>query len=506
VSRGLLSRAALRRLEHLARDARRAPPPAPRARGALYNAAAFGPLTGDWLASLLDPNDETKASAATLRGRARDLRRNNPLVARYATASIDHIIGPDGITLQALPGNSRGSVNGQLARQCEDIWYAWAARAALNGDSWDAVCRQFVEAWRLEGEALLEIVYDERLPFGLGVQLIDPDLIDADLNQPADGNRPEIVQGVQRDAFGGIAGFWLWTAHLGSLTGGRRERRFLPVDRARYLAHRPRVGMVRGITPLAPVMLRLQMLNGTQESLVVLHRIAASKMGFFSRKTPGDAIESDTGNPAKRTMDATPGLAEQLPDDTTFTAWDPGQPTEQYDPFQKSLKAEVATAVGMSYMTLTGDLSETSWSSGRLGVEAERERWCTLQREVIDVLCQPTYVAVIRQARVRGLLQRPDTIAPERLAAAAWHARRWGYVEPTKDVAAVQQMLASGLTTLTEELNRRGKDVREVLTERAAELKLAAELGVPLQEATPTPARDKATTDDEAKPPLRKLA
>lgn len=476
---------------------------APRGRS-YYTAAQFSSLTGDWLSSLLDPNDETRGSAATLRGRARDLRRNNPLVASYAAACIDHIIGPDGITLQALPGNSRGTVNQGLGARCEAIWYQWAARAGLDGASWDAVCRRQVEGWRVEGETLLELVYDERLPLGIGVQLLDPDLIDHDYNQPAGESRPEIVQGVQRDAFGGIAGFWLWTEHpaaSATSTVRTRRRRFLPADRAIYLAHRPRIGMVRGITPLAPVMLRLQMLNGTQESLVVLNRITASKMGFFTRDATSEDFAADEQHPERVTMEASPGLTETLPTGMKFQPWDPGQPTPQYDVFQKSLKAEIAVGLGMSYMTLTGDLSETSWSSGRLGVERERERWCTLQREFIAAVCEPVYAAVLRQARIRGLLQRPDGIAPEALTTATWHARRWGYVEPTKDVAAVQAMLASGLTTLTAELNARGKDLRDVLTERAAELKLAAELGVPLLEAPkpapPPPSGEDDEDDDE---------
>lgn len=469
----------------------------------LYTAAQMGPMTGDWVSSLLDPNDETKASAATLRGRARDLRRNNPLVVRYADACVDHIVGPDGITLQATPMNSRGEVNQALAKQCERVWYQWAARAALDGSSWDAVCRRMVDAWRVEGEVLLEIVYDERLPFGVGVQLIDADLIDADLSQPAAPGRNEIVAGVERNEFGAIAGFHLWTAHPAAVGAGRRRRRFLPAERALYLAHRPRVGMVRGITPLAPVMLRLQMLNGTQESLVVLHRIAASKMGFFTPAADADALGNDDGDPTRLTMEATPGMAEQLPAGMTFTPWDPGQPTQQYDPFQKSLKSEIASGVGMSYMTLTGDLSETSWSSGRLGVEAERDRWRTLQQEMIATECQPMYVIVLQQARIRGLLQRPEGITADALASATWHPRRWGYVEPSKDVTAAQQKIASGLTTLTRELAAQGLDVREVMEERAKELALAKSLGIPLQESAPptppagAPAPDEA---DDAKP------
>lgn len=507
--KGIVSRAALRRLEATVRASKRAatpaPSPAPRTRtSALYTAAGSGPLTGDWLTSLLDPNDETKLSADRLRGRARDLRRNNPLVARYADACVDHLIGPNGITLQAAPSNSRGEVNRALAQQCERAWYGWGRRAALDGATWDAVCRSAAETWRVEGETLGEIVYDSRLPLGLGVHLLDVDLIITDLNQPAGAGRPEIVQGIERDAFGGVAAVHVWTYHPAKVAGGANRRRVIPAARLLYLAHRPRLGMLRAVTPLAPVMLRLQMLNGTQESLVVLHRIAAAKMGFFSRKSGADALEADEDDATRVTMEATPGLAEQLPDDTTFTPWDPGQPTQQYDPFQKSLKAEIAAGVGMSYATLTGDMSEASFSSARLGVEAERDRWQTLQQQFVDAFVAPMYAAVIAQAQIRGEVVAPPGSTLAQVTAATWHPRRWGYVDPAKDVTAAQQRIASGLTTITRELNALGLDRDEVFRERAAELALAQELGIPLQESAPpaAPAPDAAVTP----PPLRKLA
>lgn len=473
---------------------------APRGRS-YYGAAQSSRLTDDWLSTLIDPANETKASAATLRGRVRDLRRNNPLVARIADVSVDHIIGPDGITLQATPGNTRGSVNDNLATACERVFYEWAPRAALTGQTWDAVARQLVEAWAIEGEVFLELVSDDRLPLGLGVQAIDADLLDSGLNQPRGGGRREIVQGVQLNDLGAPEGYWLWTSHPSG--PGRKERRFVPADRLLHLAHRPRVGQVRGITPLAPAMLRLQMLNGTQEALVMLHRAAANKGGFFTSELDADGLQDEDG--AAIQFEASPLSIESLPAGVKFTPWDPGQPTQQYDPFQKSLKAEIAVSIGMSYMTLTGDMSETSFSSGRLGIESERERWKTKQAEFAAVICQPVYAAVLRAARMRGVLQRPADIPLDRLTSAVWHGRRWGYVDPAKDVAAIQQKLASGLTTVTRELNALGLDIADVFAERAKELALAKSLGIPLLES-PAPA---APDEDETPakfPSIKKVA
>lgn len=483
-----------------------------------YAAAQSGRLVEDWFSSLLDPADETKASGEKLRGRVRDLRRNTPLVARYAQLVEENLIGPDGITLQAIPGNSRKSVNRQLAQQNEATWYAWTTRAALDGRDWDATCRQLAEAWRVEGEGLIELVYDDRLPLGVGVQLLDADLIVTKLDQRRDGSRAEIVQGVQLDDLGAIAGVWVYRRHPASMGGGG-EPRFIPADRCRLLAHRPRIGMIRGVTPLAPVMLRLQMLNGVQEALVMLHRVAATKMGWFVRtQTDADTF----GDPSQPTqpvnLTAEPLNVDYAPDGYDFKPWDPGQPTQQYDPFRKSLVQEIAAGMGVAYASLTGDLSQANYGSQRGGLLSERDRWRVLQREFAAVVCQWVYEAVLKQARIRGQLQRPADLLPDAMTAAVWHGRKWEWIDPPKDIGAEQQAVASGFTTITRVLNARGLDIREVFEERAEELRLAKELGIPLQEAPPAPVDpegedapapdDKPApdeSDDEDTPPQRSM-
>lgn len=467
----------------------------------VYTAARTDRLTSDWLSTLIDPSDESRLSSEKLRGRARALRRNNPIVARLASLVEANVIGPDGLTLQAQPGNSRGTVNEALARQAERLYYDWAERAGVDGRPLNAIYRDLATQWRVDaGEGLLEFVYDERLPMGLGVQVLDSDLLDADYNAPARNGRGEIIGGVELNALGQMAGLHVWIDHPAA-PGGRRDRRFIPADRLACIWHRPRPGMVRGVTPLAPAMLRLQMLGGTQEALVILHRIAASKMGWWVKRAGADDFADGGTTSPSAPMDATPGTTDFAPDGYEFAAWDPGQPTQQYEPFSKSLLRECAASQGVSYMSLSGDLSDTSFSSGRMGLEPERDHWKTLQQEFASAICQPVYVAFLRAARLAGAIQRPDSLEQAAFERAAWHGRRWGYIEPLKDAEAAATLIRAGLTTLTRELNARGLDIGEVLAERARETDMAAQLGVALDFGGT--ANAPAATDASA--PMRRL-
>jgi lambda family phage portal protein len=457
--------------------------PAEKARGfggSTFSGAAMHRLTGDWTSRLVAPNEAVRSELGVLRARSRDLRRNNPYVERYLQLSVENILGPDGITVQATPANSRGGVNAKLATQCEAVWYRWSERAGLDGSSWDAVCALLVEQWRGEGEGLLEIVEDAALPMGVAVQVLDPDLLDLDLNVPAANGANEIVMGVERDRLGRAVAYHVWTSHPTAPlpSGGKRTHRPIPANRLCVLAHTLRPGEVRGVSPLAPVMLRLKMLGDTQEALVVLHRIAASKMGWLTSTQDADPLGDASGQPVIE--EASPGSVQVLPPGYEFQAWDPGQPTAQYEPFARMLVREIATGLGVSYAGLSGDASQGSYASERVQLLIERNAWRQKQAAFARVVCAPVYAAVLRAAQRRGELLRPEGVTPDGLAAALWHGRRWGWVDPAKDISAVRDGMAAGLTTLTRECNTQGLDVNDVLAEIAAERKKAEQLGITL--------------------------
>lgn len=463
-----------------------------------WTGAQTSRLTAIWTTTRRSANRDLEASLGKLRARAREARRNDPLVARYAALCIEGILGPDGLTLQAQVPSARG-INDTLSRQCEALWYEWVTAAGVDGAPLDAIARQLVETWRIEGEALVEVVIDERLPMGVGVQLLDPDLLDETYTVPRQRETGvTITQGVETDALGRVVACHVWTAHPSDAIA--RERRRVPAERLRLVAHRTRPGQTRGVTPLAPVLYRLDMLNGLQESLVTLHRATAAKMGFLVNKNGEGYPLQPTADGAAIQWEAAPLAIEQLPPGYEFQGWDPGQPGQQYEPMIRELKREISAGVGVSYSSITGDLSQANYGSNRQGLIAERDGWRLLQRELVPVW-QWLYEHVLAAARMRGRVQLPSGLSPAQLATATWHGRRWDWIDPAKDIAAIKEAIGAGLSTLTRECNARGIDLRELLTERAAELQLAASLGVPL-DTTPAPL---PVTAADVPPPLLQL-
>lgn len=442
-----------------------------------FAGAQMSRLTGDMATTPSSADRANEGKLERLRARVAEMRRDNPLIARYATLCVENILGPDGITLQSQVPSARG-INTAVSKKVEQVWYEWAESAGVDGSSWFTCCAQLVESWRLMGECLGEIVIDRRLPMGIALKVLDVDLIDDRHSTPQVDGKGWISQGVEYDELRRPVALHLLTRHRTDT--GPHFRRRVPLDRLLYLAHKTRPMQSRGVSPVAPAMLRLQMLNGMQEALVELNRAAATKMGFLVTKGDGSTLQDPDDPEAPVQFDAAPLSIEQLPQGMEFQAWDPGQPTAQHESLYRTLAQEIAGALGVSYAALSGDLGQTSYSSGRIGTIAERDAWRVQQQQFATAICDKMLRAVLQVQLMRGALVTPAELSIDQLTEAIWHGRKWDWVDPAKDLAAIRDGLALGLTTLTRELNARGYDLRAVLEEAKAERELAESLGLRL--------------------------
>jgi lambda family phage portal protein len=467
--------------------------------GRSYAAAQPHRLLSDWAGTAQSANKATRYQGKALRHRARELRENSGLVARFAQLSRDNIVGPDGVTLQAVVPSTRGS-NTAVARQIEAAWYAWADRCTPDGQSWISVCQTLAESWRVEGEALLELIPTSAAPMGLYVRALDVDLLDDKKNTDRTPTGGSIVQGVEYDRLGRVVQYYVLEKHPSD--GEVSRYRVLPANRVVHLAHRSRPQQTRGVTPLAPIMTLLQHLDKTDEAIVVLNRVTASKMGALIPGADAQPIDS---------ADGTPPMIEQAPGEwwTLPTGWDvkmldPGQPTQEYDVFAKHLQRKIAAGLNVSYESLTGDMSSATYSSARMALLVERDAWQGLQTQFVETVCEPVYRLFLQTAPFRYAFELPVNQSPDTVAEASiWHPRRWPWVDPLKDAQGLEVLLSLGLTTRTREANKQGLSFADLVAERAAEEQLLADAGVTLGDAPAAPAEP--PTDATASDPTRSL-
>lgn len=473
---------------------------------AIYGAATMGRIAEDWAAQILSADAEMRGSLATMRARARQQVRDNALAAGFISALVDGVLGPDGIGVRPRVRNADGTLDDTTNLAIWETQQRWSLRdyCAADGQSTFVELQRLIfRTWAVDGEVLIRRGYGAPNPFGYDAQLIDADHLDENYNVPASRDQNEIRMGVEVDARGRPVAYHLWDRHPSDIHAASRTRRRIPANQIIHLFLQLRPGQTRGVPPLTPVLLTLKLLDELIIANLMQARIAASAGGYFetdpAHYTPPTSAPDGTGTNAIQ-MDLEPGVSKQLPPGLHFVPFDPKHPGDQFEPFVKTLQRLVAAGAQprMSYATLTGDLSETSYSSDRGGRLAERDGWRGVQRWFAPRVLCPLHEDLVRMSVLSGAL-RVGTFDPTRFLAHDYEYRGWPWVDPLKDINAAGEELALKLTSRQRICAERGRDFETILEELQEEERLAAKYGVSLEAAADP--RDLSTLQDPPKQP-----
>lgn len=473
-------------------------------------------LTSDWVTQPTSIDAEVRAHGRVMRARARQLRKDNPLAARFVQLQSENIVGPYGFDLQCRIANTRNGTNEAASDAIERDWWTWSKRATCTTDGKMCLAETltaFVEMWKTDGEAFLVMHPGFPNRYGFAVQLLDPDQVDDDYNVPPGDNRNEVRMGVEIDKWERPVAYHIMTRHPGDWYGNTvRIRDRIPAERVIHRFTPLGAGQTRGITPMAPAMLNLQMLGGAQEALLVLQRAVACKSGWIEvdpEYTPpvdptvdGDGEASVKEQPQIVTWEAEPLKIEQLPKGLQFKQWDPGQPSPEYEVFTRDVKRELAAAFGVSYASLTGDQSQANFGSQRVAMTSERDGYKRDQQIVVGDLTRLLEMWATA-AMFAGAISVPAYNVEALVYASEFQPRGFDWIDPEKDIKAELAEVGAGINSLTRIAASKGRDRMEILKERQREIAAEKELKVPisLNPNQPTPPEPKEEPDEV--PPAR---
>jgi len=162
-----------------------------------------------------------------------------------------------------------------------------------------------------------------------------------------------------------------------------------------------------------------------------------------------------------------------------FVAYDPKYPHEQFDPFTKAIIRFIASGLGVSYQTLSGDLSETSYASGRQGLLEERETYKSSQEFIRETFLDRVFTEWLTMGILTGRINLPF-YKLSKFNQPKWTGRRWSWVDPLKDVQAAKEARAAGFKSSTQIINEAGGDIEDTYLEIAQENAMALEHGLVL--------------------------
>lgn len=452
-----------------------------------FSGAQTNRLVEDWVATWMAARDENRWELRLLRIRSREQCRNNPVARRYLALLDENVLGPKGITLQAQEMTAAGEPDEETNQQIEAAWEEWGDADTCTVDGrlcWREFQGAVLEAVARDGECLVERVPGFNNAFGFALRLWDIDLLDENYNVAGGEGRNAVVQGVELNQWGRPLAYHLWTEHpqaLITLSSKRRVR--VPAANMRHFGRQHRAGQVRYEPWLTPVLIPLRMLDEYQNAELVAARAGAENLGFIQKGM--NAVQPDPNDPfaANRVMETSKGQVRELGPDETFQPWTSTHPGVAFKPFQEAVLRQIAAGLGVSYSSLTGDLSNANYSSMRVGMLGERDNYEILQGWLSENLHEWVYESWLRQAVMWQQVRLPGRLAEA--GEPLWQARGWDWVDPQKDVTASLIEAGAGLNSLTRIAASKGLDFRTILQERKREQELADEAGVKITLGVP---------------------
>lgn len=461
--------------------------PSPRARS--FTGARGSRLESDWVTSSTSADAELVSALRQLRNRSREQLRNNDYARGAVATLVNNVIGT-GISFQAQVKPGRGFADNRNTA-IEDLFCVWSK--PKNCDMAERLSfhhfqrlafRSLIES----GEVFIRKHYDGKfIPFRL-------ELIESDRVEEGFGYSPQsspsgnlIKMGIELNQYGKPLYYYLRPTHPGDIqfhpkvatqNGGPYSLERVPADQMIHLYIPDRPGQSRGVPWFASSLQRIKNLEGYFEAELVAARASAAVMGFRITKDP-DLMERDESGQPVDSLE--PGTIKELAPGEEFVGFDPTRPNQAFEPFVRQMLRSVAANLGIDFESLSRDFSQSNYSSSRLALLQVRDTYRQLQCWFIESFLQPVLEEWMDAAVLSGKLKFPDfELKPERYTNVRWRPRGWGWVDPWKETQASVEAINNGLSTLTAELAKQGLDIEEVLLERATELDLAEELGVPL--------------------------
>lgn len=430
-----------------------------------YEAASMGRRTQGWARSSADPNAAVGPALVTLREVARDLVRNNPYAESALTTIGDHVVGW-GIVAKPRKSNKAAA----------DLWKEWAETTACDSDGRNDFYGLQKLVWRTvveSGEVLVRRRLrrpEDGLPIPLQIQVLDPDYLDTSKTETGTNGR-QIIQGVEFDALGRRAAYWLFREHPGAAgSAGGVTSYAVPAESVLHVYKQSRPGQVRGPSWFAQVLLRFKDFDEFEDATLMKQKIAACLAVITSDPdgtSPGLGTVDDGSSPPIDSLE--PGMIMNVPLGRSIEVVQPPS-VREYEPYTKTQLRAIATGLGITYEDLTGDYSDFNFSSARMSrlrhwARVDDWRWRTL----IPQFCDPVWGWAMQAASIMGLRDAP---------AADWTPPPAPMIDPANEGLAYMRNIRTGITTLPEVLRERGMDPESVLKEIAESNARLDKLGI----------------------------
>ena len=412
-----------------------------------------------------------------LRQRSRYEVSNNSYAKGLVQMLANDTIGT-GPRLQMLSGDEK------FNDEVETAFSKWADAVHLP-----AKLRTMRMARCQDGEAFGVLVTNPKVrhEVKLDLMLVEADRISGNLKWVEDDRS---IDGIQFDQWGNPLSYRVLKYHPGDI-------RYMPGDEAvrvpaEFMIHifrQDRPGLHRGVPELTAALPLFAQLRRYNLAVLSAAEAAADFAAILYTDAPpngeSDEVEPMDSIPLERNMMLT------VPAGWKMGQLDPKQPAANHSEFVKIILSEIARCAVTTYGTLAGDFSGHNYASGRLdnqiyhkSILVDRSFW---ESEVLNRIFEVWF----REYQL-------TTMQPFTTERHTWFWDGFPHVDPSKEASAQEKRLVNNTTTLAAECAKDGRDYMAVLHQRAKEIKLMKQLGIPV--AGEEPAETPTEPEDGSEP------
>jgi lambda family phage portal protein len=445
-----------------------------------YDGVRSSRRQGGWNTSGSSGNAEIGVAASRLRSNARDLARNNAYGRKAKREWAKRVVGT-GITPRPNTGNEK------LNKTILEYWNPWTRQCCSDRRiSFYAAEKLIVSSCYESGETLVRL-WDRRpednLAVPLQIQLLEPDYIDDTKTQTISNGY--IIQGVQYDPIGRIAGYWLFGNHPGeviqaSLRGAYKSQ-FIPVDYILHHAEIDRPGDVRAVSRFAAVISKLRDLDEYADAEMVRKKIEACLAAMVTQQEGSEgptlgsaAVDAQTG---LKVEEFRPGMVMYGAPGADVKFFSPDA-SGNYSEHKKTELREVAAGLEIPYVVLDDNLEAVNYSSYRGGLLAFRDaieeyRWNWLIPQILD----PIYRRFIEKLWVMNFIPEPNY-------AVQWDPPPFDLLDREAEAKADRLELQIGKKTWPQLVGEQGNDPEGQIKDIQAWKSRLEEAGVTFAQST----------------------
>jgi lambda family phage portal protein len=457
----------------------------------------------------------------TLRQRSRDLYYGG---SNLATGAIKRLrTNTVGVGLH-LKSTIDGSVLGLTEKQATDLEEQIEREFAHWANSVNCDLERLDNFYQLQQLALLNALLSgdsfalmtttnrKGSVYDLRINLIEADRVSTPDNQTVN---PLFCEGVEKNKDGEVVAYHISKFHPLSFQD-REPREWVRVEafgrktgrrNVLHIMNRERIGQVRGVPFLSPVIETIKQLGRYTEAEVLaavinglftvfIEKESASDEGAFGEVIPE---EMQVDREDENSIELAPGAVIDLGEGEKANMVNPGRPNPNFDPFVMAVIKQIGAALEIPYEILIMAFSN-NYSASRAAILEFFKVIKMYRAWFVADFCQPIYEEWLSEAVAKGRIYAPgffnDPIIKDAYCSAEWNGPAAGQLDPKKEVEAAELRVQGGFSTRERETTElTGTDFYKNIKQRKREEELMQEVSKNAKKAN-ADNRDKESDED----------